>query len=184
MNRLRYTLSLGSNVQPEANMGAMLDALTTLSQRLWLSRIIRTDPVGMLSDHPFLNTAVCLDTTLAPEQLKQVLCQIEINLGRDRHDPLSKVKDRPADLDIVGFCRPDEALATAVLPSEPYVRPLVIEIWQAQGQLLHLPAPPLPPGVPLVWRGREVGCVPLFLQVEGSVTDWSPATAVGTQLAS
>ena len=169
--RQRYTLSLGSNVRPLENMLAMLAALLPLGeQSLWLSRIIRTAPMGMASDHYFLNTAVCLDTHLSPTDLKQCLIQIELDLGRDRSDPRSKIKDRPADLDIVGACAPGEGFNTAVLPPEPYVRPLVIEIWQAQGQLLHLPAPDLGAGVPLVWRGQTtIGQCPMRL---------TPTTAV------
>ncbi len=155
----RYTVSLGSNVRPRVNMHRMLVALLGLSDALWLSRILRTEPMGMSSDHYFLNTAVCLDSPLSPSELKTRFNQIETDLGRDRDDPLCKVKDRPADIDIVGMCQPDEAL----LPPEPYVRPLVIEIWQAQGALLQLPAPELSAGVPLTWRGQTIGHQPMRL---------------------
>jgi 2-amino-4-hydroxy-6-hydroxymethyldihydropteridine diphosphokinase len=163
-----YTVSLGSNVRPEENIGAMLTALLGLGELLWMGRIVRTAPVGMLpsSTGYFLNTAVCLSSPLSPKQLKQAFCHIETELGRDRTDPLSKLKDRPADLDIVAVCGLGEGWDTAVLPPEPYIRPLVIELWQAQGYLHHLPPPPLSDGIPLHWHNRTIGLYPLCLVEE------------------
>ena len=165
----RYTVSLGSNVRPKVNMHRILTALLGLSDSLWLSRIVCTEPVGMDSDHYFLNTAVCLDSHFSPVELKNRFNHIETSLGRDRSDPLCKVKDRPADIDIVGVCQPDQALNTAVLPTEPYIRPLVIEIWQAQGAFLQLPTPDLSAGVPLSWCGQTIGHQPMRLTLHTAV---------------
>ncbi|HCC82569.1 MAG TPA: 7,8-dihydro-6-hydroxymethylpterin-pyrophosphokinase, partial [Methylophaga sp.] len=53
----------------------------------------------MNSHRDFLNTIVFVETDLSQRELKSFCNQIEINLGRDRDDPLSKTKDRPADID-------------------------------------------------------------------------------------
>jgi 2-amino-4-hydroxy-6-hydroxymethyldihydropteridine diphosphokinase len=161
----RYTVSLGSNVRPAENMAEMLSVLLDLSNSLLVSKIICTEPVGMDSEQVFFNTAVCLDSSLPPKALKERFNQIETDLGRDRRDPLSKVKDRPADIDIVAVCGMGEILTTAVLPPEPYVRPLVLELWQRQGAFSFLPSPKLK-GVPVQWRGRLIGLEPVHITAD------------------
>ena len=64
---------------------------------------IVTQPVDMKTNHPFLNALFTLDTELTAEQLKRQFNQIEETLGRDRSDPMSSVKDRPIDIDILGL---------------------------------------------------------------------------------
>ncbi|HAD32405.1 MAG TPA: 2-amino-4-hydroxy-6-hydroxymethyldihydropteridine diphosphokinase, partial [Methylophaga sp.] len=94
-----YLLGLGSNINPQQNTEKMVIALLQEFKALKLSRVLKIPPVGMNSHRDFLNTIVFVETDLSQRELKSFCNQIEINLGRDRDDPLSKTKDRPADID-------------------------------------------------------------------------------------
>ena len=84
---------------------------------LAISDFYKTAPWGFRSVHPFLNTAIHLDTSLSPQALLVVTQQIEHELGRNsksRNLPNKEVKpchveaattvaytDRPIDIDIL-----------------------------------------------------------------------------------
>ena len=99
---MKYLCSLGSNIEPELHFSRAKHYLAKLSEQIEFSRDISTQPVGMKTNHPFLNALFTLETTLSAEELKQEFNQIEALLGRDRSDPLCSVKDRPIDIDILG----------------------------------------------------------------------------------
>ena len=157
-------ISLGSNIAPEENCQLMLLALRSLSPNLAISRIIRTEPVGIASSNHFLNGVVRLQTGQRPAELKKALIAIELRLGRDRDDPHSKVKDRVADLDIL-FCLPEDAstVPTALLPHESYVRPLLLELLDALGYQVEAAQQEPPAGHPLQLGGQTIGLAPLNL---------------------
>lgn len=96
-----YLLGLGSNINPQQNFVAIIQALLAEFDHLHLSRVLTIPPIGMNSRHAFLNAVAFIETDLSATQLKAICNQIEIALGRDRDDPNSKIKDRPADLDIL-----------------------------------------------------------------------------------
>lgn len=96
-----YLLGIGSNLSPHINIAYIIDKLARQFSSLSLSRVLRIPPVGMNSQHDFLNMAVFIETDLDQAALKAFCNRIEIELGRDRDDPASKIKDRPADLDIL-----------------------------------------------------------------------------------
>jgi len=96
-----YLLGIGSNLSPKSNIAGIIAALLKRFPRLTLSRVLNIPPVGMNSQHDFLNMAVFLETDIDQTTLKAFCNEIEISLGRDRADPASKTKDRPADLDIL-----------------------------------------------------------------------------------
>ena len=124
-----YYLSLGSNINPHENVKCMLDRLLQISKRIDISRIIETEAKGFDSKRSFLNLAARIQTSLSPLELKKQLNQIETDLGRDRNDPLSKKKDRVADIDILFSKETSNNLINQEdLPPEPYVRPFVIEL--------------------------------------------------------
>lgn len=122
-----YLLGIGSNVAPEQNVPAVLKALLTISPQLYLSRVVRTTPEGMHSEHDFLNLVVLVATELAPEVLKAATNRIEETLGRDRSAPDRKIRDRPADIDLLAQI--SDARRTP-LPAikENYLRPLAEEL--------------------------------------------------------
>ena len=125
-----YLLGIGSNLSPHQNIGAIITMLLKHFSSLTLSRVINIPPVGMKSTHNFLNVVVFIETAHNPSELKTVCNDIETRLGRDRQDPASKIKDRPADLDILcpigskeDFLRPANNIT-----DEYFLYPLVEEI--------------------------------------------------------
>lgn len=96
-----YLLGIGSNLSPHINIAHIIDKLSQQFSPLSLSRVLHIPPVGMNSQHDFLNMAAFIETELDQATLKAFCNTLEIELGRDRDDPASKIKDRPADLDIL-----------------------------------------------------------------------------------
>jgi 2-amino-4-hydroxy-6-hydroxymethyldihydropteridine diphosphokinase len=163
---MRYFLGLGSNIDPRAHLPLVLRALLRLAPTLHIGRVLETAPVAVAGD-PFLNAPVCLSSPLSPQELKQVCNAVEAALGRDRGDPASKVKSRAADLDIL-FWLEDGAVAVPprLLPQEPYMRPMLLELLDALDLPSGVTAPALPPGVPLRLDGLVVGVEPVTLALD------------------
>ena len=110
-------LSLGSNL---GDRRALLEqAIHLLGQRVGVveatSSFIETEPWGFESEHPFLNAAVRLSTTLTPFELLLTTQQIEREMGRTTKSTpatvpgafasgassLPRYHDRPIDIDIL-----------------------------------------------------------------------------------
>ncbi|MEN0051917.1 MAG: 2-amino-4-hydroxy-6-hydroxymethyldihydropteridine diphosphokinase [Bacteroidota bacterium] len=104
----QYFIALGSNIHPEDNIISMLNALFNITDKVDVSEIMRTEPVGLKSDKYFLNTVVRIETDKDRPTLKSTFNLIEESLGRDRSNLDRKYKDRTADLDIL-FSLPMEA---------------------------------------------------------------------------
>ena len=68
--------------------------VTAVSERFW------TEPVGPSDQHPFLNAAALLETTLRPRALLEACQAIERDFGRDRRQE-RRWGPRPLDLDIL-----------------------------------------------------------------------------------
>jgi len=96
-----YLLGIGSNLSPHLNIAHIVDTLCRQFPRISLSRVLHIPPVGMNSQHDFLNMAAFIETDIDQATLKAFCNDLETQLGRDRADPASKTKDRPADLDIL-----------------------------------------------------------------------------------
>ena len=62
------------------------------------SSVYETEPVGMVSEHLFLNMVIDLETALRPPELFPLLKSIERKLGRR---PGSHMTDREIDIDIL-----------------------------------------------------------------------------------
>lgn len=91
-------LSLGSNVEPEANLRAAIAALRARFDGVRVSTVYRTRAVGF-DGSDFLNAAAVVDTDLAPEALDAWLHALEDARGRDRSAP--RYGDRTLDVDLV-----------------------------------------------------------------------------------
>ncbi|RWU11604.1 2-amino-4-hydroxy-6-hydroxymethyldihydropteridine diphosphokinase [Pseudidiomarina gelatinasegens] len=96
-----YLCTMGANLAPETNFAKAREQIARYG-RAHYSRAIYTRPVAMESDLDFLNALFLLETDLDSDALKLHFNAIEIDLGRDRTDPLSSQKDRPMDIDILG----------------------------------------------------------------------------------
>lgn len=125
-----YLLGLGSNINPQHNFAAIVRQLLRHFDALHLSRVLHIPPVGMNSHRDFLNAVAFLETDMEEAALKAICNKIEVELGRDREDPNSKLKDRPADIDILAhFSSPDDWQRSASsLTDEYFLYPLINEL--------------------------------------------------------
>jgi 2-amino-4-hydroxy-6-hydroxymethyldihydropteridine diphosphokinase len=103
---LRGYLGLGSNVGDSlGNLRAAADALPVVAR----SSVYLTEPQGEVLDQPdFLNAAVEIETSLAPEALLNFCKQIEADIGRD----FSQIRHGPRVVDIDLLLLGDIALET------------------------------------------------------------------------
>jgi 2-amino-4-hydroxy-6-hydroxymethyldihydropteridine diphosphokinase len=156
----RYFLGLGSNIAPRRNLPLMLAALFELAPTLYVGRVLETAPVGVAGDS-FLNVPICLRSDLTPEALKTWSNALEAHLGRDRAAPDSKHKSRTADLDLLFWLADDATfVAPDQLPTEPYMRPLLLELLAHLGITTEAEEPELGAGVQLELGGAAFGAGP------------------------
>lgn len=66
-----------------------------------LSSPFRTEPVGMISKHRFINAAGALQTTLPPGDLLKTLLRVENLFGRTRSTGKGQYQDRILDFDLL-----------------------------------------------------------------------------------
>jgi 2-amino-4-hydroxy-6-hydroxymethyldihydropteridine diphosphokinase len=94
-------ISLGSNINPEANITAALEFLSEELAFLKASSIWQTPAVGS-AGADYLNAAVLVETSLPLDILQSsVLAPIENKLGRVRQE--DKFADRTIDLDVIVY---------------------------------------------------------------------------------
>lgn len=125
-----YLLGIGSNIDPENNIAEIIRQLLGHFPQLALSRILKIPPIGMNSHRDFLNLVVFIETDINEAALKTICNEIEVRLGRDRTDPSRKIKDRPADLDILTTAHfPDDYnRPTSNITDEYFLYPLLDEL--------------------------------------------------------
>lgn len=100
MSRSRVLVAFGSNLDPEQNVRATVEALHQQLGILALSIVYRTPALARPEQPPFFNGALELDTNLPPRELKfGVLRPLEMALGRVRTK--DKYAARTIDLDVV-----------------------------------------------------------------------------------
>ncbi len=96
-------LSLGSNLGDREDM--LRRAIMLIGERIGavqrVSSFIETEPWGFESEHPFLNAAVMVLTTLSPIECLDATQQIERELGRKKKSKGGKYHDRPIDIDLL-----------------------------------------------------------------------------------
>lgn len=97
-------IAIGSNLaSPLEQVNAAVKALGDIpeSRILAISSFYRTPPLGPQDQPDYLNAAVALETTLAPEELLNHTQRIELQQGRVRKD--ERWGPRTLDLDIMLF---------------------------------------------------------------------------------
>jgi 2-amino-4-hydroxy-6-hydroxymethyldihydropteridine diphosphokinase len=143
-----YLLGIGSNIEPHDNIKKIMALLLEHYPQLTLSRVLSIPPIGMNSTRDFLNVVAFIETNDAEQDLKQICNSIEIILGRNRNDPQSKTKDRPADLDILTTINfpLDVAVAAHTITDEYFLYPLLDEVF---GYLMGKPFDIVQPGITL-----------------------------------
>ena len=96
-------LSLGSNLGDREDM--LRRAIALIEERVGavqrVSSFIETEPWGFESEHPFLNAAVMVKTTLSPIECLDATQQIERELGRKKKSKGGIYHDRPIDIDLL-----------------------------------------------------------------------------------
>lgn len=124
-----YHVSIGGNIQPDKYIGCAVVKLTQLFGELTLFPRVITDAVEMIEVNEFINTAAIFESSMSPTAVKAILNDIEVELGRDRDDPLCSVKNRCCDIDIFqvldssqpdSFLSSDESYVKAVFTSNRY----------------------------------------------------------------
>jgi 2-amino-4-hydroxy-6-hydroxymethyldihydropteridine diphosphokinase len=91
-------IGLGSNLQPEIRLVAVLQALTEVGQVLMVSPYYRSEPLGDTGQPWYINCVVALVTQLPPVSLLKQLKHIERRLGRKQR---VRWAAREIDLDIL-----------------------------------------------------------------------------------
>lgn len=135
---MHYFLSIGSNLQPEKNIILMIEQLFQFSSRLLISKVILTKAEGFESKNHFLNACIYFESdVLKAAELKERFNCIETLLGRDRNDPQRTHKDHPADIDIIWAL--EKLNYFPPLPSEFYIRPLLLELLGFLGYPIETP---------------------------------------------
>jgi len=115
----RVYIALGSNLaSPLTQVNAAIESLGTIpdSQIVAVSGFYRTPPLGPQDQPDYLNAAVALETSLAPEALLDHTQRIELDQGRVRK--AERWGPRTLDLDIMLFG--DETIATPRLTVPHY----------------------------------------------------------------
>ena len=111
-------LSLGSNLGDRERM--LHRAIALIEERVGtvqrVSSFIETEPWGFESEHPFLNAAVMVLTTLSPEQCLKETQQIEREQGRTTKSKDGIYHDRPIDIDLLMYGDLKLSTPTLTLP--------------------------------------------------------------------
>jgi 2-amino-4-hydroxy-6-hydroxymethyldihydropteridine diphosphokinase len=104
---MQYFLSLGSNINAEANIIFAIEQLNKILTNTKFSSIYKTKAEGFEGDD-FLNLVVAGESDLSFEDLNKKLKDIENESGRKRDVP--KFSARTLDIDIVLQIDEDEIL--------------------------------------------------------------------------
>jgi 2-amino-4-hydroxy-6-hydroxymethyldihydropteridine diphosphokinase len=99
MKKHECIIGIGSNIDPEPNIAAVLYFLRQEQEFVSVSSLIKTSPIGIPDQPDFLNGAAKILTTMEIADFKSYLKDIEDRLKRDRTAP--KYGPRTIDLDIV-----------------------------------------------------------------------------------
>ena len=116
---MRVYISIGSNIERDANVRAAVQALRQRFGSVALSSVYESQPIGFEGEN-FYNLVAAFDTDESPESVVAVLHDIERQLGRKRST--SRFASRTIDLDLLLYgdlVRDDPAL--------PVPRPEVTE---------------------------------------------------------
>jgi 2-amino-4-hydroxy-6-hydroxymethyldihydropteridine diphosphokinase len=162
-------LGLGSNSEPEANLGSALDELLLRFRDLALSFVFRSRAAGSAGPD-YLNMVAGIDTDMALPELVSLLKKIEDKHGRARSDATPALVTLDIDVLIYGdkvgnfagviLPRPEITTAAHVLwplaqiaprRKHPVLKQSYADLWQA----FDRSGPPLTP-VPFVWHERVI----------------------------
>ncbi|WP_368671242.1 2-amino-4-hydroxy-6-hydroxymethyldihydropteridine diphosphokinase [Marinobacterium sedimentorum] len=121
-----YYLSVGSNIDPEANIARCLEILLEHFTTAFVYPCTYTKPECMVTDKVFINTLAVIESDMAQDSLKAFFCSVEEILGRDRTDKNRSIKDRTCDIDII-LCSSEFSLNVFSGCRESYLQQVLCE---------------------------------------------------------
>ena len=113
------TLSVGSNVNPHANIRRAVGMLRARFSELHCSPVYESKAVGFEGDN-FLNLVICTETEMALDAISRFLKGVEDQLERDRSQP--RFSARPMDIDILAWGRRTGEVDGVQLPRDEILR--------------------------------------------------------------
>ncbi len=98
-------LALGTNLgERERNI---LEAYRRIEEEIGAitrrSSFFRSAPLGFFSPNEFVNTVICCETTLSPQEVLRTTQKIERDMGRTEKSRDGVYKDRIIDIDILYY---------------------------------------------------------------------------------
>ena len=114
-------ITLGSNIEPAANLARALDHLTRELQVEAVSGVWESEPYGAPGTPRFCNAAVRITSALPPAGLKRLLRRIEGDLGRRRDGRRNAPRTIDLDIALVGDLVIDDPRAGLRIP-DPDIR--------------------------------------------------------------
>ena len=96
-----YYLSLGSNIDPQKNIGRCVEILLDKFDALYIYPPVYTEPEGVDTDNMFINTLIVLNSSIHKATFKSVLNKIEESLGRDKKKLNQSFIGHTCDIDII-----------------------------------------------------------------------------------
>lgn len=92
-------IGLGSNIDPEENIGKARDAIAGEFKVMKSSSFVETEPIGHKEQRNFINGALLIETDMDIHGLKSRLRALESDMGRVRSE--NRDGPRTIDLDIL-----------------------------------------------------------------------------------
>ena len=161
-----FFIAIGSNIHPKKNFPLIMAKLIAEFGKLWLSRVIYTTSVDMISKSLFLNAVLYLKSGQSPDKLKKMFNSIETALGRDRNNPQRNVKDRTADIDILFSIPLDGIIDSDYQPNESHLRLCFVELATVIGKLPNGAKVANDVGVKLQLDGQIFGHAPCLISYQ------------------
>ncbi len=154
------SLSIGSNINPEANIRQACALLQSRFGELRRSAVYESEAVGFDGEN-FLNLAVAVETGESLDVIKQFLKQLEDDMGRDRSRP--RFSERVIDVDILTYGDSDGSEAGMELPRAEITRNAYVlrPLSELLADTIH---PPSGKTYAQLWRDYDQSRQPLWLK--------------------
>ena len=132
---------LGSNIgDKKSYIDSACDEISKVIGDISLySSYYQTSPWGFESSNEFLNRAICVRSSLAPNNVMRTLLDIENRLGRVRNNDVEGYESRTIDLDILLI---DNLIVSSELLTVPHPRMadrkfVLVPLAEIAGEIIH-----------------------------------------------
>ena len=115
---------LGSNIEPQKNIGLAKRLIFERFQVLKESRFLKTKPVGLVNQPDFINGALLIETELECELFRFDLKEIEYRMGRTKNISKS-YGPRIIDVDVLVW---NDQVVNRDFYEREFVRDFVLEL--------------------------------------------------------